>query len=237
MSDVLLLVSFLLFMQLLQRAEDLESLRKSKGSTGKSKSPHEQAVDHYAAYITSQMYLIPEEQWFKFTVDNMSMIQAYVTRRHMRPSVPEFQAQNYMQTFQQDLSHAQMSGIPLQQPVCTPRPQTSTQFFNSPGCAQTAACAQVPQSGPCGQSLMTPQMSLVPSTAPTATVSPSSFLNLQTPTFTQMSTQLLMSGSSTCGNLEGSTISVAHKSSATAQELKSGESSNVDVMSFSDQLF
>lgn len=221
----------------MQRADELEKLRKASVPCSKTNTPHGAAVEQYAAYATTQMHLIPEEHWFKFTVENMNMIQSFITRRQFRVSTAEVQAANYVQAFNHDASQAQLMGLPLQQPTCTPRQPTPTQFSTSPGCVSTACCQQQSQSGQYGQSFMSPLLPIMPSTTTAATVSPSSFLNVQTTMFPQMSSQSIQSGSSCGAPMAATQMTSRQKTHSAIEVVSSAESSNGDVMSFTDQLF
>ncbi|XP_033118857.1 uncharacterized protein LOC117118385 [Anneissia japonica] len=56
--------------KLLTRADELAKIRNA---LAKEMSPHEQQVETYMGYMKTQIQLIPCENWYQFTIDNMRL--------------------------------------------------------------------------------------------------------------------------------------------------------------------
>ncbi|XP_033117956.1 uncharacterized protein LOC117117680 [Anneissia japonica] len=90
--------------KLLTRADELAKIRKEM-------SPHEQQDETYMGYMKTQIQLIPCENWYQFTIDNMRLVQSYVVRHsastghHAAPNQSELYTQSSSQGYRIFPSH------------------------------------------------------------------------------------------------------------------------------------
>jgi hypothetical protein len=218
--------------QLMQRADELESCRKATMVNTVPKTPHEQAVDQYCAYVSTLMRNIPQENWFKFTVENMNLIQTFSTKRTTRSIMHEHQPAHLQQ---HESSQVQQMGYHMQQ---TPRKQGSHMITGSTsGFVSSGCCGQTAPTAPYSQSYVNPVMSGMSSAGVMTNVSPSSFLNVPSPTYQQVGAQQLAPGMPTNMNMGSSPLSTSLKSTNDTAEVTTSDSSNSDVISFSANIF
>ncbi|XP_033110655.1 uncharacterized protein LOC117111768 [Anneissia japonica] len=88
-------------------------------------SPHEQQVETYMGYMKTQIQLIPCENWYQFTIDNMRLVQSYVVRHsastghHAAPNQSELYTQSSSQGYRIFPSHrySQLSTLTPMSPL------------------------------------------------------------------------------------------------------------------------
>lgn len=216
-------VWILFFIQLLQRAEELENLRKDSYKPSTSKSAHEQAVDQYVGYVATQMYQIPPENWFRFTIDNANMIQSYITRRPSRISGPDVPLGNTVSPVHHDASQAHA--------LCSSRQPSASVY--SPALVSSTS-PQLPQGSYTNQALLSPMMSQLQPRSIVTTMSPSAYLSLASASFPSISNQEVLNA--TTSGITSNMMSVDKQSTST-RDASTSENTTSDVMSFSDQFF
>ncbi|XP_033117834.1 uncharacterized protein LOC117117595 [Anneissia japonica] len=108
--------------KLLTRADELAKIRNAPA---KEMSPHEQQVETYIGYMKTQIQLIPCENWYQFTIDNMRLVQSYVVRHsastghHAAPNQSELYTQSSSQGYRVFPSHrySQLSTLTPMSPL------------------------------------------------------------------------------------------------------------------------
>jgi hypothetical protein len=221
----------------LKRADDLEKLRKEKEADKPKKSPHEQAVDQYASYVATQMHLIPKDNWFKFTLENMNMIQSYITRQSSRGSGTDAQPAIMGPSFPNDYSLNQNVNYQMQQSGYGHRAQTPSLMNSHSSYLSSAFNAQPSQSASLPQSFMTPGMPSLHSAQTITSLSPSSFLNPISPSLQQTSGQHHSLGANPGNPMASTSVTSLSKQSSSTAEVTATDTSQTDVMSFQEQLF
>jgi hypothetical protein len=225
------------FMQLLKRADDLENYRKASDERKAQKTPHEVAVEQYAAYATTQMHLIPQEAWFKFTLDNMNMIHSFINRRQSQ-NLPDVNVPTGVQSGSNEASNMQ----PMQTIGFNMQHMAYSQRGPTPNILQPSQPSFVSSnygapSTPVTHSFMTTIMPSIPASCTVNTISPSSYMNVASGNFAQLSGQQLMSPSSGSIPLASTNVATLTKQSSGSRAVTSTDTSHSDVISFTDQLF
>lgn len=232
-------LAFTFVIKLLQRADDLEKYRKSL-ETPKA-TPHEKAVDQYVQYARTQMLLIPQESWFRFTVENMQMIQHFVTGRQNRQLGGDLSRYSPGQAQKHDLPYSQSVGqsvgFNLTQSGMMHRGQTPN-IMATPGTFQSpGTLSQVTNPVSLAQALISPVVPTSQGCSSFSTISPTSFLNLQGISYQQSSPQNLLAAPATSVSIGSSSVGSTTKPTNTTTEANATETTSTDVIAFTDQFF
>lgn len=222
------------FKQMLQRAEDLENLRKASLATPK-KTQHEQVVDQYVAYVKTQMYQIPQEHWFSFTVENVGLIQSYINKKLVRYSGFEMPPATTSPSVQVPNYHAHhMSQI--SQNLCLRQQQQPANTFQQilTGLGSSGCCPQQ-QSPLLAQSCVTPSSSNFSIANGSTSTSPTSYLNLQNASL-PMPTQPGITTAPGNLSLQAQNLTEVVKDSSSTDGTDT-DASSTDVIQFSESLY
>lgn len=63
--------------KLLERADNIEDIRKKMSDATDNRSPHQKKVDKFVDYLKTNLMEIPQRAWFNFTVECMELIEKY----------------------------------------------------------------------------------------------------------------------------------------------------------------
>lgn len=208
----------------------MEALRKKK-LPDKPKSQQEQTVDHYVAYIATQLYQIPEEHWFPFTLDNGNLIQSYIARKTNRNLSSELQSTRSLSTVQQEQYQGHSKTLQQQQHQNYLSHQQAHNVYSAgPSGYNSSACYNHNSQNPILAQSYTSNMSSGASTpVPNTSVSPS-YINLQSPPYQSLSGQQLITGSD-------ANLNVPAKETSSRADVASNENAQSDVIAFNEHLF
>uniref|UniRef100_UPI00358EE98D uncharacterized protein n=1 Tax=Myxine glutinosa TaxID=7769 RepID=UPI00358EE98D len=108
-----------------RRADKAAELRKSLATHTVPKFPHEEAVQQFVGYISTQLRQIRREDWCEFSMEAMRLMNDFVTRGQQPASYQEHVPPDMSYQQQQQYQQPQQYGYVMPPPSTPPRSYTT----------------------------------------------------------------------------------------------------------------